>query len=122
MKKRTKYQTCAATAVMAFGVLGLISAPTAQAATTNALTCRNIDTGGPSRHPEGYGDGRVCDGNITGTVHDTRADGRCPYVRIHFTDGGTWDSPWAGGKGKITYFSGYYPSDYLSADLLYISC
>ncbi|WP_330334523.1 hypothetical protein OHS33_35390 [Streptomyces sp. NBC_00536] len=103
-------------------LLGLASAPTAQASTDAVLGCRVFDTGGPGSRPEGYGDGRVCDGNITGTVHDTRADGRCPYVRIFFTDGGWWESPWAGGKGKAVNFSGFHAGEPTSAVLDYISC
>ncbi|WP_190092678.1 hypothetical protein [Streptomyces melanogenes] len=109
-------------AIIALGAvcsLGLASAPWAQASEAGVQTCDVFTT---DKYPEGYGDGRVCDGNITGTVHDTRADGRCPYVRIFFDDGGWWESPWAGGKGKVTYFSGYHTGRRTSAVLDYISC
>ncbi|WEH37245.1 hypothetical protein PZB75_30095 [Streptomyces sp. AM 4-1-1] len=102
--------------------LGLTSAPMAQASTGAALTCKVVDTGGPGSRPEGYGDARVCDGNITGTVHDTKADGRCPYVRIFFNDGGWWESPWAGGNGKSVNFSGFHSGVPTSAVLDYIFC
>ncbi|MEU9182858.1 hypothetical protein AB0C90_39975 [Streptomyces sp. NPDC048550] len=119
MNKSIRFRTFAIATVIAFSSLGLVSAPAAQASTPGASTCRVID---PRATAEGYGDGRVCDGNITGTVHDTRADGRCPYVRIFFTVGGWWDSPWAGGKGKAVNFAGYHPGEYTGAEMRYISC
>ncbi|MFF9010514.1 hypothetical protein ACF087_32560 [Streptomyces goshikiensis] len=117
-------QTVAAAGLLgALCCLGLTTAPLAQAASADAvLTCKVVDTGGPGSRPEGYGDARVCDGNITGTVHDTKADGRCPYMRIFFSDGGWWESPWAGGNGKAVNFSGHHPGTATSAVLDYISC
>ncbi|MFF3005679.1 hypothetical protein ACFVTF_23025 [Kitasatospora sp. NPDC057940] len=106
----------------AFCSLGVVVSPTAQASTPGVLTCDVIETGGPDAHAEGYADGRICDGNITGTVHDTKADGRCPYVRLHFNDGSSWDSPWAGGNGTKANFSGYHPGAYAWAELRSISC
>ncbi|MEU8542551.1 hypothetical protein AB0C52_21650 [Streptomyces sp. NPDC048717] len=50
---------------------------------------------------EGYANGCYENGltKVTGTVHDTKADGRCPFVRAHFTNGSVGDSNWATGKG-----------------------
>ncbi|MFI5770983.1 hypothetical protein ACIA74_20955 [Streptomyces sp. NPDC051658] len=118
MNKSIRFRTFAAATVIAFCSLGLVSAPSAQASTAGVSTCRNIEA---PRVAEGYGNGRVCDGNITGTVHDTKADGRCPYVRVYFTDG-WWDSPWAGGSGKAVDFSGFHTGDYTGAEMKYISC
>ncbi|WP_330334524.1 hypothetical protein OHS33_35395 [Streptomyces sp. NBC_00536] len=119
MNKSIRFRTFTTAAVIALSALGLVSAPAAQAATPGTSTCRVIEA---PRTAEGYGDGRVCDGNITGTVHDTRADGRCPYVRIFFTVDGWWDSPWAGGNGKAVNFSGYHAGEYTGAEMRYISC
>ncbi|MFF0296109.1 hypothetical protein ACFYS8_29905 [Kitasatospora sp. NPDC004615] len=50
---------------------------------------------------EGYANG--CFQNnytyVSGTVYDTAADGRCPFVRAVFWDGNVRDSRWATGKG-----------------------
>lgn len=119
MNKSIRFRTFAAATVIAFSSLGLVLAPSAEASTAGASTCRNIEA---PRTSEGYGDGRVCDGNITGTVHDTKADGRCPYVRVYFTIGEPWDSPWAGGKGKAVNFSGFHEGEYTGAEMKYISC
>ncbi|MFG2994740.1 hypothetical protein ACGFZK_36505 [Streptomyces sp. NPDC048257] len=36
---------------------------------------------------------------VSGTVYDTKSDGRCPFIRAVF-DSGTWrDSNWATGNG-----------------------
>ncbi|WEH37244.1 hypothetical protein PZB75_30090 [Streptomyces sp. AM 4-1-1] len=118
MNSSIGFRTAAAT-VIAFASLGLVAIPSAQASTPGPSTCRVIS---PQATAEGYGDGRVCDGNITGTVHDTKADGRCPYVRISFTRGDPWDSPWAGGNGKSVNFSGYHEGEYTGAEMRYISC
>ncbi|GAA3014827.1 MULTISPECIES: hypothetical protein [unclassified Kitasatospora] len=61
---------------------------------------------------EGYANGKWCNYNtkVVGTVHDTKADGRCPYVRGNLSNGGRVDSDWAGGKGKSRAITLYAPS------------
>ncbi|AYV32131.1 hypothetical protein HET69_30020 [Streptomyces sp. CJ_13] len=119
MNKSIKFRTFVTAMLITVPALGLVSAPSAQASTPAASTCRVI---APKPTAEGHGDGRVCDGNITGTIHDDKADGRCPYIRIFFTVGDPWESPWAGGKGKAVNFGGYHDGEYTGAEIRYISC
>ncbi|MFF4378061.1 hypothetical protein [Kitasatospora sp. NPDC001547] len=61
---------------------------------------------------QGYANGKWCnyDTKVVGTVHDTKADGRCPYVRGGLSNGGYVDSDWAGGKGKSRAITLHAPS------------
>ncbi|MET8625098.1 hypothetical protein ABZW30_15315 [Kitasatospora sp. NPDC004669] len=75
---------------------------------------------------EGYANGKWCNYNtkIVGTVHDTRADGRCPFVRADLSNGGVVDSDWAGGKGKSRAITMYAPSGtyFTRVSMSYINC
>ncbi|MEV7780653.1 hypothetical protein [Kitasatospora sp. NPDC088351] len=97
-------------------------APAASAATP-ADSCTNnwtISSG------EGYASGKWCNNNtkVIGTVHDTKADGRCPYVQGNLSNHGHVDSGWAGGKGKSRAFTLYAPSGthFTSLSMRYINC
>ncbi|BAU81079.1 hypothetical protein SLA_0124 [Streptomyces laurentii] len=100
--------------------LGLASA-TAAPATVRACE-QNWDLSGS----EGYANGCYENGltKVSGTVHDTKADGRCPFVRAHFTNGGVGDSNWATGKGTKANVSIVAPSgsSVKSLSWEYISC
>ncbi|MFF9646381.1 hypothetical protein [Kitasatospora aureofaciens] len=75
---------------------------------------------------EGYANGKWCNYNtkVIGTVHDTKADGRCPYVRGDLSNGGHVDSDWAGGKGKSRSITLLAPSNthFTSLSMRYINC
>ncbi|MFE7592159.1 hypothetical protein ACFU6K_22395 [Kitasatospora sp. NPDC057512] len=75
---------------------------------------------------EGYANGKWCNYNtkVAGTVHDTKADGRCPYVRGSLSNGGHVDSDWAGGKGKSRAITLYAPSGthITGLSMRYIGC
>ncbi|MFE6051371.1 hypothetical protein ACFQ6N_11470 [Kitasatospora sp. NPDC056446] len=75
---------------------------------------------------EGYANGKWCNENtkVVGTVHDTRSDGRCPFVRGNLSNGGYVDSDWAGGNGKSRAITLYAPSGtrFTSVTMRYISC
>jgi hypothetical protein len=85
------------TATLAALTLPVGTVPAAAVSPAAPACERNWDLSGS----EGYANG-CYEHNltlVTGTVHDTKADGRCPFVRAHFTNGGVGDSNWATGKG-----------------------
>ncbi|MCX4675614.1 hypothetical protein OG413_09890 [Streptomyces sp. NBC_01433] len=76
------------------------SVPTSSAvsaAPAGAASCGDVQTVSAE---EGYARIFYCDGNnrIVGNVYDTKADGRCPYVRA-FMSNGSLVSASAGPKG-----------------------
>lgn len=75
---------------------------------------------------QGYANGKWCnyDTKITGTVHDTKADGRCPFVRGMQRDGGFHDSEWAGPKGDSSPVRLYASdgSSFYQVKMMYINC
>ncbi|MBO1417889.1 hypothetical protein [Streptomyces sp. FH025] len=97
-------------------VTGAHAAPAADSCTQNW----SISSG------QGYANGKWCNYNtkVVGSVHDTKADGRCPFVRGHLSNGGHVDSEWAGGKGKSRAITIYAPSgtQFTSLSMSYISC
>ncbi|MFD7260014.1 hypothetical protein [Streptomyces sp. NPDC059874] len=101
----------------------VVTAPAASAGGTAALGCYqnwSISSG------QGYANGQWCDGNtrVTGTVHDTNADGRCPFVRAYVSGGGYRDSAWAGPKGDSSPVDIYAPAGktFTSVQMSYITC
>ncbi|GAA3036911.1 hypothetical protein GCM10020229_55400 [Kitasatospora albolonga] len=100
----------------------LLPAAGAQATTLAADSCTqnwSISSG------EGYANGKWCNYNtkVTGTVHDTKADGRCPFVRGVLSNGGVVDGDWATGKGTSRGFTLDAPSGYFtSVQMKYITC
>ncbi|MCX5191749.1 hypothetical protein [Streptomyces sp. NBC_00268] len=101
-----------------------IAAPTG----TQALECLenwSVSNG------QGRAAGKWCFNNgagnavaVRGTVTDTNADGRCPFVRVYINGGSYRDSDWAGPKGDsspvtVNAPSGYY---FTRLELKYISC
>ncbi|MET8541071.1 hypothetical protein ABZW03_10500 [Kitasatospora sp. NPDC004799] len=97
MSKRRLAVPGAAVAALTLAAL-LLPAAAAQAAPPADSCTQNwsISSG------QGYANGKWCNYNtkVVGTVHDTKADGRCPYVEGKLSNGGHVDSDWAGGKGK----------------------
>ncbi|MEU4687021.1 hypothetical protein [Streptomyces xinghaiensis] len=95
--------TLAALALLAVPVHGTASAaptgPTGPAA--EHAPCYNWSV----KSREGYANGRRCGSKVHGTVKDTRADGRCPYVRVKTQKGWYFDGPWVGPKGKSKKFT-----------------
>ncbi|MFE7524383.1 hypothetical protein ACFU7Y_01490 [Kitasatospora sp. NPDC057542] len=103
-------------AALLLPVTGAHAAPPADSCTQNW----SISSG------EGYANGKTCNNHakLVGTVHDTKADGRCPYVRGKLSNGGHVDSDWAGGKGKSRAITLYAPSGahFTSVSMRYIGC
>ncbi|MFI5801272.1 hypothetical protein [Streptomyces sp. NPDC051561] len=99
---KTKLATAAVLGMAALGTA--LAAPAAHAAPsspTGALACQNWTVSSP----EGKASGTQCDnGVVSGWVEDTKADGRCPYVRLT-TSSGTRNSPSAGPMGARVHFS-----------------
>ncbi|MEV7770348.1 hypothetical protein [Kitasatospora sp. NPDC086791] len=105
-----------ALAVPLFPAVGAHAAPAADSCTQNW----SISSA------EGYANGKWCNDNtkVVGTVHDTKADGRCPFVRGNLSSGGYVDSDWAGGKGKSRAITLHAPSGahFTSVTMRYIGC
>ncbi|MCB8905045.1 MULTISPECIES: hypothetical protein [unclassified Streptomyces] len=100
-----------------------VTAPSASAGGSGALDCTvnfSISSG------EGYANGKWCDYNtrISGNVHDTKSDGRCPFVRAYMSGGGWRDSDWAGPKGDSSPVNVSAPSgqSITSISMSYIRC
>ncbi|MFK0255225.1 hypothetical protein [Streptomyces sp. NPDC090445] len=92
----------AALAVTGMALSGTaLTATAASAQGTGAAGCWNWTA--PSSI--GQANGTVCDGHVSGYVKDTKADGKCPFVRFEFNNGGVEDSPWVGPKGAQKSFS-----------------
>ncbi|MEU8512872.1 hypothetical protein AB0C76_14950 [Kitasatospora sp. NPDC048722] len=121
MPKRRPAVPGAAVAALALAAL-FLPATGAHAAPT-ADSCTNNWSIGSA---EGYANGKWCnyDTKVIGTVHDTKADGRCPYVHGGLSDGGYVDSDWAGGKGKSRSITLLAPSNtrFTSLSMRYINC
>ncbi|KOG88512.1 hypothetical protein [Streptomyces varsoviensis] len=94
MNIRKTFALAAATAALG---TGLAVAPAAHAAPA-ADSCTNNWS---IKDGRGYANGKWCnnDTKVKGTVHDTKSDGRCPFVRGRLNRGGHVDSDWAGPKG-----------------------
>ncbi|MBD0674551.1 hypothetical protein [Streptomyces sp. CBMA156] len=125
MSKRRLAVPGAAVAALTLAALLLPAAAAATAAPVAPLadSCTqnwSISSG------EGYANGKWCNYNtkVVGTVHDTKADGRCPYVSGKLSNGGHVDSDWAGGKGKSRSIAIYAPSNthFTSLSMRYIGC
>ncbi|WP_432188468.1 hypothetical protein [Streptomyces sp. Tue6028] len=75
---------------------------------------------------QGYANGKWCNRNtkVTGTVHDTKSDGRCPFVRGLLNGGGHVDSDWAGPKGDSSPVRLYAPGgkSFYKVQMMYINC
>ncbi|MEV7519183.1 hypothetical protein [Streptomyces sp. NPDC091371] len=101
----------------------VVTAPAASAGSSGVLACNQNWSISSS---QGYANGQWCDGNtrVTGTVHDTNADGRCPFVRGYLSGGGYHDSAWAGPKGDSSPVNLYAPSGrtFTSVQMSYITC
>ncbi|GGS12999.1 hypothetical protein GCM10010269_60350 [Streptomyces humidus] len=114
------------TVLAAVGLAGtalVVTAPTASAGSTGTLACNQNWS---ISSAQGYANGQWCDGNtrVTGTVHDTKADGRCPFVRGYLSGGGYHDSAWAGPKGDSSPVNLSAPSGrtFTSVAMNYITC
>ncbi|MFD4658160.1 hypothetical protein ACFWP2_21330 [Kitasatospora sp. NPDC058444] len=110
-------------AVAALALAALLLPATAAHAAPPADSCTqnwSVNSG------EGYANGKTCNNHtkLVGTVHDTKADGRCPYVRGNLSGGGYVDSDWAGGKGKSRAITLYAPArtHFTSITMRYIGC
>ncbi|CAL9662456.1 hypothetical protein [Streptomyces sp. enrichment culture] len=89
------------TAVLSVGMLTALSTATAQATTSSEASvqgCKNWSV----TSSWGFASGINCGWQATGTVTDTKADGRCPFVLGHKFSGGMEDSDWAGPKGDTS--------------------
>jgi len=75
---------------------------------------------------EGHASGTWCSNFtvVSGTVTDDKADGRCPYVRSHWSDGSVSDGPWIGPKNASTPFTLWAPSGTSSTQVTirYVFC
>ncbi|MBT1183442.1 hypothetical protein HET69_05335 [Streptomyces sp. CJ_13] len=111
-------------ALAALGILALPAAVSpASAATPTANSC---DSNWTLNKSWGRANGRFCDNDqhLSGTVKDTAADGRCPYVRGHILGGGFRDSDWAGPKGDSSPVELWAPDGrkFEYVELRYIDC
>ncbi|MEU2453858.1 hypothetical protein ABZ605_27745 [Streptomyces sp. NPDC012765] len=87
------------------GIFGaLFTYPAASAATSGAQLSSSCDQVMYQSNQWGWANGRYCDGNtrIVGTVKDTAADGRCPYLSADLSNGNRVDSDWAGPAGDTS--------------------
>ncbi|GGN82950.1 hypothetical protein GCM10011579_071200 [Streptomyces albiflavescens] len=123
MSARKRIAVGLATTALLGGGLALAPAATAAAKAPTADSCTNnwsISSG------EGYANGKWCnyDRKVTGTVHDTKSDGRCPFVRGLLRGGGYVDSDWAGPKGDSSPVRLYAPSgkSFYQLQMKYINC
>jgi hypothetical protein len=87
-----------------------------------ALPCENWTV----RITEGHASGSWCNNykTVSGTVTDDKADGRCPYVRSNWSNGGVSDGPWIGPKGASKSFTLNAPSGAYSTgvSIHYVLC
>ncbi|NGO15365.1 hypothetical protein G5C60_49260 [Streptomyces sp. HC44] len=120
MITRKRIALVAATAALGGG---LAFGPSVTATAQPADSCTNnwsISSG------QGYANGKWCnyDTKATGTVHDTKSDGRCPYVRGNLVGGGYVDSDWAGPKGDSSPVRLSAPSGkrFAGITMRYINC
>lgn len=118
MNARKRMAICLATTALLGGGLALGPASTASAADSCTQNW-SISSG------EGYANGKWCNYNnkVTGTVHDTKADGRCPYVKGNYS-GGYVDSNWAGPRGDSSPVTLKAPSgrSFTSLEMRFILC
>ncbi|MFC0598189.1 hypothetical protein [Streptomyces palmae] len=106
------------------GLLGAFSiTPVASAAHRLPNSCTENWTRSSG---EGVASGKWCDNytRVTGTVKDTKSDGRCPFVRGHLNNGRHVDSEWAGPKGDTSPVNLSSPTGTYFSDLSmqYINC
>lgn len=104
---------------------GLALAPAASAA-PNAPMADSCTNNWSISSGQGYANGKWCnyDTKVTGTVHDTKSDGRCPFVRGLLRNGGHRDSDWAGPRGDSSPVRLYAPSgtSFYQVEMHYITC
>ncbi|PBC61760.1 hypothetical protein BKI49_22430 [Streptomyces sp. Tue6028] len=104
---------------------GLALAPAATAA-PKAPTADSCTQNWSVSSAQGYANGKWCNRNtkVTGTVHDTKSDGRCPFVRGLLNGGGHVDSDWAGPKGDSSPVRLYAPGgkSFHKVQMMYINC
>ncbi|MGV9255279.1 hypothetical protein [Streptomyces sp. NPDC003697] len=112
-----------ATTALLGGTVALAPAATAAPGAPAADSCTN-NWSVSSR--QGYANGKWCNYNtkVIGTVHDTKADGRCPYVRGQVRGGGHVDSDWAGPKGDSSPVRLQAPrgKSFERLEMMYINC
>jgi hypothetical protein len=93
-----------------------------QSAQLRALSCQNWTL----KITEGHASGTWCNNytTVSGTVTDDKADGRCPYVRSTWSNGGVSDSAAIGPKGASRSFTLYAPSGTTSTQVSihYVYC
>lgn len=93
-----------------------------QTAQKRALPCENWTL----KIAEGHASGTWCNNytTVSGKVTDDKADGRCPYVRSHWSNGGVSDSASIGPKGASRSFTLYAPSGTTSTQVTihYVYC
>ncbi|EXU67323.1 hypothetical protein Z951_15475 [Streptomyces sp. PRh5] len=91
-----------AAAVASFGLFAALPAGTAAASGSASFepdpVC-NQNWSTSSQWGIASGQWRDSETLAKGTVTDTKADGRCPYVRTYTSSGSYIDSDWAGPKG-----------------------
>ena len=111
-------------------LFGTLLGGNAVAATTGTEALQCVQNWSLSTN-QGRAAGKWCFNNgvgnavaIRGTVTDTNADSRCPFVRAYLSGGGYKDSDWAGPKGDsspVTVDAG--SGNYLTrVELKYINC
>ncbi|MER8233106.1 hypothetical protein [Streptomyces sp. NPDC094049] len=116
-----------ALAAASLGLLATLgTAPAASAATSDGTGAAACDSNWSYSNSWGRASGKFCD-NVTGmvgTVTDTAADGRCPYVRGNLNNGSWRDSDWAGPKGDSSPVNIWAPAGtyFVSWQLLAIYC
>ncbi|MCR6486247.1 hypothetical protein M8542_25805 [Amycolatopsis sp. OK19-0408] len=93
-----------------------------QSAQLKAIPCENWTL----KIAEGHASGTWCNNykTVSGTVTDDKADGRCPYVRSHWSNGGVSDSASIGPKGASRSFTLNAPSGTTSTQVTihYVFC
>ncbi|MFF9458066.1 hypothetical protein [Streptomyces flaveolus] len=97
------------TAVLSVGMLTALSTATAQATASSEVSAKGCYNWSVTSS-WGFASGTNCGWKATGTVTDSKADGRCPYVVGHKLSGGVEDSDWAGPKGDTSPVEIYAPS------------
>ncbi|MGW2545244.1 hypothetical protein ACWC5I_31300 [Kitasatospora sp. NPDC001574] len=119
--------TVAALGMLAAGMAPLASAASVEPAASGNASLNACENGTWTfSRSEGYGSGCFTNNatHINGTVHDTKSDGRCPYIRGHLSNGGWLDSNWATGNGTVATVDIWAPSgtSFTSATWGFIYC
>ncbi|MCQ8830556.1 hypothetical protein [Streptomyces malaysiensis] len=118
-----------ATAIAGAGLLAAFPFSAAHAATPTSASSVQVP-GCPHNwtvsSAEGVASGQWCyNKNLAiGTVTDTKADGRCPYVRGYTSYGRTVDSDWAGPKGDSSpvYLDAGTGDPFVRLAMKYVNC